>query len=109
MKKVFLCLAVFAMSFSAIGQETEKKVLRHKGFETNRFVDNWEFTVLGGIQAFHANQGYNRVTGEWDPAALFQGLGDEIMPAACPLGGRVLYNSDHSPAQRECLCVLSCV
>ncbi|MED9963011.1 MAG: OmpA family protein [Bacteroidales bacterium] len=81
MKKVFLCLAVFAMSLTAIGQEKEEKVLRHKGFETNRFVDNWEFTVLGGIQAFHANQGYNRVTGEWDPAALFQGLGDEIMPA----------------------------
>ena len=49
MKKVFLCLAVFAMSLTAIGQEKEEKVLRHKGFETNRFIDNWEISVLGGI------------------------------------------------------------
>jgi outer membrane protein OmpA-like peptidoglycan-associated protein len=54
MKKVFLCLAVFAMSLTAIGQEKEEKVLRHKGFETNRFFDNWEVSALGGVQAFQA-------------------------------------------------------
>lgn len=53
MKKVLLCLAVFAMSFTAIGQEKEEKVLRHKGFETNRLFDNWEVSVLGGVQSFY--------------------------------------------------------
>lgn len=85
MKKVFLCLAVFAMSLTAIGQEKEEKVLRHKGFETNRFIDNWEISVLGGIQAFHTNQGFTiNEEGErvWaDPLALFKGIGDEIKPA----------------------------
>ncbi len=76
MKKVFLCLAVFAMSFSAIGQEKQEKVLRHKGFETNRFVDNWEISVLGGAQAWHTDQG-NRLQ---EPLNLFK-IGGEITPA----------------------------
>lgn len=95
MKKVFLCLAVFAMSLTAIGQEKEEKVLRHKGFETNRFIDNWEVTVLGGIQAFHTDQG-NRLE---NPERLFW-IGGEVMPAfqvslgkwASPVfGARVVY------------------
>lgn len=73
------------MSLTAIGQEKEEKVLRHKGFETNRFIDNWEISVLGGIQAFHTNQGFTiNEEGErvWaDPLALFKGIGDEIKPA----------------------------
>ena len=72
MKKVFLCLAVFAMSLTAIGQEKEEKVLRHKGFETNRFFDNWEVSALGGVQAFQA-------LGEVElPSTNFA---DEFMPA----------------------------
>lgn len=95
MKKVFLCLAVFAMSLTAIGQEKEEKVLRHKGFETNRFIDNWEVTVLGGIQAFHTDQG-NRLE---NPERLFW-IGGEVRPAfqvsvgkwASPVfGARIAY------------------
>ena len=71
MKKVFLCLAVFAMSLTAIGQEKEEKTFRLKGIETNRFIDNWEVTALGGVQAFHA-------LGEVElPSTNF---GDEFMP-----------------------------
>lgn len=83
MKKVFLCLAVVAMSFSAIGQEKEEKVLRNKGFETNRFIDNWEISLQGGVQAFHLNQGFTFENGDktWEnPIALFEGIGDELMP-----------------------------
>ncbi|MEE0888598.1 MAG: OmpA family protein [Bacteroidales bacterium] len=79
MKKVFLCLAVFAMSLTAIGQEKEEKVLRHKGFETNRFIDNWEITVLGGVQSFNAGQVFNGETA--DQISLFGNIGDRVMPA----------------------------
>lgn len=72
MKKVFLCLAVFAMSLTAIGQEKEEKTFRLKGIETNRFIDNWEVSALGGVQAFQA-------FGEVElPSTNF---GDEFMPA----------------------------
>jgi outer membrane protein OmpA-like peptidoglycan-associated protein len=60
------------MSLTAIGQEKEEKVLRHKGFETNRFFDNWEVSALGGVQAFQA-------LGEVElPSTNFA---DEFMPA----------------------------
>jgi outer membrane protein OmpA-like peptidoglycan-associated protein len=77
MKKVLLCLAVFAMSFTAIGQEKEEKVVRHSGFETNALVDNWEFSVLGGVQGFHVD--HTARLGE--SISLFENIGNEIMPA----------------------------
>lgn len=88
MKKVFLCLAAFAMSLSAIGQENEEKVLRHKGFETNRFIDNWEVSVLGGVQAFHTNQqALFDISGEITPA--FQAsVGKWVSPV---FGARLAY------------------
>lgn len=98
MKKVFLCLAVFAMSFSAIGQEKEEKVLRHKGFETNRFIDNWEISLLGGAQAWHINQDeLFSIGGEITPAVQVS-LGKWVTPF---FGGRIAFQGLNLNPQTE--------
>ncbi len=52
MKKIIFCISAFMMFLSANAQQ-EESVLRHKGFETNRFIDNWEVSAGVGGQYFH--------------------------------------------------------
>ncbi len=51
MKKVIFCISAFMLFLSANAQE--KSVMRHAGFETNRFIDNWEISAGVGGQLFH--------------------------------------------------------
>ncbi len=50
MKKVIFCISAFMLFLSANAQE--KTVLRHAGFETNRFIDNWEISAGVSGQLF---------------------------------------------------------
>jgi outer membrane protein OmpA-like peptidoglycan-associated protein len=87
MKKVLLCLAVFAMSLTAIGQEKEK-TYRHEGFETNRLFDNWEASVLGGVQAFHVLGGSDANFGESFMPAMQVAVGKWVTPV---FGARLAF------------------
>lgn len=51
MKRVIFCISAFMLFLSANAQE--KSVMRHAGFETNRFIDNWEISAGVGGQLFH--------------------------------------------------------
>ncbi len=80
MKKVIFCISAFMMFLTAAAQE-ETTVLRHRGFETNAFIDNWEISAgVGGTfyqkitSADYLNMGgfgaqlgftYNVSVGKW--------------------------------------------
>lgn len=67
MKKVILCVSALMMFLSANAQEEQSR-LRHRGFETNRFIDNWEISAGVGGQLYERVRGndvegrFNRMT-----------------------------------------------
>ncbi len=99
MKKVILCVSALMMFLSANAQD-EKSVLRHRGFETNRFIDNWEISAGVGGQFYErvkANDfkdrldritfGFNASIGKWITPIFgariqYQGIAMETYKAA---------------------------
>lgn len=56
MKKILLSLMVAVMACAAVSaQETATEKPRWKGFETNKFWDNWEVSLGGGIAHLDLN------------------------------------------------------
>ena len=71
MKNSVLCLFISLLLGTASLSAQQEEMLRWRGFETNRFWDNWEVAVAGGISSLSiANR-----DGVKDPGKFFDRVG----------------------------------
>ncbi len=98
MKKIFLTIAMVAISLGAFAQENSAEGLRWKGIMNNGFWSNWEISVGGGVNYTAWNElGFDQdITGDmgWQLEGSLTKWFNPILGARVQLIGGKLNTSD---------------